>query len=166
MATNKLSNLNLAAMLSATLTGGSVPAYISSAISEPPTQQSGPQLTVGNASGQVDVVYCGNFTITAGTPLTINLGTCLDPLGGNASMLHVAVIIVANTNSSGGNLTIGGGTDPVLGSDVNTIMPGGVIFKINQSPGYPVVASASDTLTITASIGTVTGRITVLGRDA
>jgi len=161
---NTLNNLNIAALITATLQGGLPPAYLAASIAEPPTNAPGPQLTIGNASGQVNQVYAAAFSV-AGTPLTINVGNCTDPLGGNVAMVHVAIVEIVNTSSTG-NLTLGGGTNPVMGSDVATIQPGGVTLKINAAPGYAVVTSASDTITITASAGTVTGRITILGRNA
>lgn len=132
-------------------------------------------LTLGNSAGQVNQAYPHTLAITSGTPYTINLSTGTDQAGNTIGMVHVAMVLVVNlSTTTGQDFTIGGGTDPVLGTDQLTckaaaITPGSpnVATFLDQQTGYSVVASTSDTLKIVVAAGTaVPGAIIVLGRNA
>jgi hypothetical protein len=160
-----LSNPSITAQFKAQLTAGAVPAPVTSQVNHLPTVTLGP----GNSPGNVDRCFSEPFTVTAGTPLTINLSTALDPIGNALAMLHVTSILVENDSTTAGqNFTVGGGTNPALGTDQGTAQAnGGVFCVVNPNPGYAVVSGASDTLQITVAAGTsVPGKITILGRSA
>lgn len=147
------------------LTGGSIPAIIQSTVDHNPNTV----VSVGSTAGKINACISQPFTITSGTPLTINVASGLDPLGNAAGMVHVSSVIVENDSVTGGqDFTIGGGTHPVLGSDQYTSQAnGGVACVFNPSPGYTVSGGSADTLTITVGAGTaVPGKVTILGRTA
>ena len=159
-----LSNPSVNAQVRCNLSSGAAPAVVGSTVSQSPNTT----LTVGSTAGSVNACISEAIAITSGTPWTYNVSTGLDPLGNAAGMVHVNAIIVYNLSATAGQiLTVGAGTDPVLGSDSYTVQPGGVAYVVNPSPGYSVVGSSSDTLTITVAAGTsVPVQVTVLGRTA
>jgi hypothetical protein len=123
----------------------------------------------GNSAGNVDRCFCEPFTVTAGTPLTVNVSSATDPMGNALGMLHVTSVLVENDSTTGGqDFTVGAGTHPVLGTDQGTAQAnGGVFCVVNPNPGYAVVSGTSDTLQISVASGTnVPGKITILGRSA
>jgi hypothetical protein len=126
-------------------------------------------LVAGSTSGSVNAVIEQNFTVTSGTPLTINVATGLDPFGNAAGMVHVSTVLVENDSTTAGqDFTIGGGTHPVLGTDSYLCQAnGGVVTVCNPAPGYTVSSGSADTLTITVAAGTaVAGKLTIFGRTA
>ena len=147
------------------LTSGSSPAVISGLVDQKPAVG----ITVGSTAGKVNACISQSFSVTSGTPLTINVSTALDPLGNAAGMVHVSSIVVENNSVIAGQIfTVGGGTHPVLGSDQMTVQPnGGIGCIVNPNPGYAVTGASADTITITVAAGTgVSGKITVMGRTA
>jgi hypothetical protein len=160
-----LSNPSITLQIKATLTAGAVPAPIGSLVSHAPTFS----LAAGNSAGNVDRCYSASFTITTGTPLTINVASAFDPLGSALGMIHVTSVLVENDSATAGqDMTIGGGANPVLGTYLGIAQAnGGVDFSCNPNPGFTVAGGSADTLTITVAAGTsVPGKITILGRSA
>jgi hypothetical protein len=160
-----LSNPVATVQLKCQLTAGAAPAIVTSQVNHQPNLPIGP----GNTAGNVDRCFSESFTITAGTPLTINVATATDPLGNALGIVHVSSILVENDSTTAGqDFTVGGGTHPVLGTDQATAQAnGGAVCIVNPNPGYAVVSGASDTLQISVAAGTsVTGKVTILGRSA
>ena len=123
----------------------------------------------GNTAGNVDRCFSESFTVTAGTPLTINVSSATDPIGSALGMVHVTSVVVENDSTTAGqDFTVGAGTHPVLGTDQGTAQAnGGVFCVLNPNPGYSVVSGTSDTLQISVASGTnVAGKITIFGRSA
>lgn len=143
-------------------------------ISNSPNINQQSTLVVGNATNQIDRCIAVNFTVTSGTPYTFNVSTGLDPSGVAAGLVHVSGFIVINQSAVGGqDMTIGGGTHPVLGATPASSLydaqaNGGVACAWAPQPGWgPVVVSTNDTITITVAAGTsVPGQLLVLGRSA
>jgi hypothetical protein len=151
--------------LKAQLTAGASPAVVASQVNHSPTFTIG----AGNTAGNADRCYSAPFTITAGTPLTVNLSTALDPMQTAIGMLHVSAILVENDSTTAGqDFTIGSGTHPLSATDSGTAQAnGGVYLMWNPNPGYAVTTGSADTLTLTVANGTnVPGKITILGRSA
>jgi hypothetical protein len=160
-----LSNPQVNVQLRCQLTTGGPPAVVTSQVSHQP----GITLGAGNTAGNVDRCFSESFTVSAGSPLTVNLSSAADPLGNAVGIVHVTSVLVENDSSTAGqDFTVGGGTHPVLGTDQGTAQANGGAFLVtNPNPGYSVVASASDTLQISVASGTnVPGKVTILGRSA
>lgn len=160
-----LSNPLITVAITAALTAGAPPAPAASPVNHAPAVT----LTSGSGPGSVDRIYSKATTITSGTPLTINVSTALDPLNTAVGMLHVTSVMVSSDSTvAGQDLTIGGGTHPVLGSDQGTAQAnGGIYFTCNPNPGYTVTGGSADTLTITVANGTnVNLKVTIVGRSA
>ncbi len=158
-----LTNPKVTLAVLATLNSGAAPAPAGAQINQSPAFA----IAAGSAVAQVDRSYSAPFTVASGTPLVINLITALDPLGTAAGMAHLSVLLVENDGTaSAGILTVGAGTHSAIGSDQFTVQPnGGVGFLCNPNPGYAVVGSSSDNITITCASGTITGKISALGRS-
>lgn len=160
-----LSNPIVSVQLKCQLTAGAAPAVIASQVNHQPNVSIGP----GNTAGNVDRCFCEPFTVTAGTPLTVNVASATDPMGNALGIVHVTSVLVENDSTTAGqDFTVGGGTHPVLGTDQGTAQAnGGVFCVVNPSPGYSVVSGTSDTLQISVAAGTnVPGKITIFGRSA
>lgn len=130
-------------------------------------------LVAGVAAGNVNCTISKAFTVTNGSPLVINVSSALDPIGNAAVMVHVIAVLVENDSvTTGQDFTVGGGTDPVMGTDQFTVQSnstgqGGAGFVCNTSPGYVYNVSTANSVTITVAAGTaVPGRITILGCTA
>jgi hypothetical protein len=151
--------------LKAQLSAGAPPAIVASQVNHSPAFALG----AGNSAGNVDRCYSAPFQVSAGTPLTFNVSTALDPLQNAIGMLHVAAILVENNSTvAGQDMTIGGGTHPISTADNGLAQAnGGVYLMWNPNPGYAVTGGSADTVTITLASGTnVAGKITILGRSA
>jgi hypothetical protein len=160
-----LSNPSISLSLKTQLTSGASPAVVASQVNHSPVFTPG----AGNTPGNVDRCYAASFQVSAGTPLTVNLGTALDPLQNPIGLVHVSAILVENdSTTSGQDFTIGGGTHPISATDSGTAQAnGGVWMMWNPNPGYTVATGSADTVTITVAAGTnVPGKITILGRSA
>lgn len=160
-----LSNPIASVQLKCQLTGGAVPAVVSSQVNHQPNVSLG----AGNTGGNIDGCFSEPFTVSAGTPLTISLTAINDALGNAISFVHVTSVLVENDSTTAGqNFTVGGGTHPVLGTDQGTAQANGGSFLVfNPNPGYSVVSGTSDTLQILVASGTnVPGKLTIFGRSA
>jgi len=160
-----LSNPSASVQLKCQLTAGASPAVVTSQVNHQPNIAIG----TGNTAGNVDRCFSESFTVTAGTPLTINVSSATDPIGSALGMVHVTSVVVENDSTTAGqDFTVGAGTHPVLGTDQGTAQAnGGVFCVLNPNPGYSVVSGTSDTLQISVASGTnVAGKITIFGRSA
>ena len=138
-------------------------------VSSSANQSNGVVLGSGTGTGNANTCISLAGTVTYGTPVTINVLTAIDLSGVASAMAFLNTVIVNNNSTTAtDNIVVGGGTNPVLGSDTFTVQPnGGCGILFNPNPGYAVVSSSSDTITLTASAGTsVPYSITILGRTA
>ena len=162
MSTSIISNPSVNFGLRFTLVNGTFPAQASISVSQPTTQ---PSVVVGSGASGVTGGTIVNLSVASGTPYTLNLLTGPDALGGTMGATELVGWMVINTAGAGaGNLVVGGGTHPVMGSDQVTLVPGDYIQKVSTITGNTVTGSSSDTLTITSSSGTVTGQLVLFFR--
>jgi hypothetical protein len=160
--TTTLSKPTVVVGIKALLTAGAPPAPVVSQVDHEPTIS----LAAGTDPGTANVCLSQPFTVTAGTPFTVNLVTGLDPLGNALSMSAVVAVLVENDSTiAAQTLTVGGGPNAALGADQYTCQAnGGVVLMYNPGIGYAVVAGRSDTLQVTVAAGTASGKLTALGR--
>jgi len=128
-------------------------------------------LVIGSSAGNVQKVAMIQGTVTSGTPYTFNVYSGDDVFGNVLNMAAVSRIVLVNQSvTSGQNLTLGGGTDPVMGSGCSIICGAGSAtdqgtVAVSNPAEFTVVASTSDTITITAAAGTnVPFTLLILGR--
>jgi hypothetical protein len=142
------------------LQSGTAPALSAATIAQSPA----PTLAQGSSSGQVQAGTIILLSIVSGTPYILNLLTGLDVLGNALNLTTLVGFQLTITSSGSGTLTVGGGTDPVLGTDQYTCQAGGTLQTVQPGTGFPVVTSASQNLQIVSSSGTITAILTLFGR--
>lgn len=126
-------------------------------------------LTAGVAAGNVNCGIAKSFSVVSGTPLVINVASGLDPQGNAAAMARVISVTVENdSTTTGQTLTVGGGTDPVMGTSqmdvqANPNGAGGGFTVANTDGGWVYNVSTANSITIVAATGTIAGKITILG---
>lgn len=134
----------------------------------------------GTLANQFDQLYCNQRTIASATNDDIDLnGIITDAFGAILTAVELVGVIILNQQVSGAanttNLTIGGGTNPVVGylggttPTVGPIKPGGCFALMNpDSTGIATItASTADILRVANSSGaSVTYQIALLMRSA
>jgi hypothetical protein len=129
-------------------------------------------LSSGTTANTADLVYSGVVSFTT-SPTDLDLrGALTSRLDASAvSTVEIVAIVVRNTATSN-NLVVGAGSNPVsslwiaAGDGVN-VLPGGIFILVAPGdPAYTTTAATADILRITASSGTVTGEVLILGRSA
>lgn len=148
---------------SAALSSGAAPAPANS--NAAPSLSSSP--AVGSSAFNVNKVISQAFSITSGTPFTIDLNAATDPLGGSVSMSVVTDIILQN-------LSVTAGEDMTLGGAVSNFIIGALpVLAKGQPQGSGIclrgielaVDGTHKILEVTIAAGTaVAGQITVMGR--
>lgn len=116
--------------------------------------------TVGNTAGMfpisnVNISVTLTGTVAHGSPLVLNLLSILDPQGNTVTFASVMAVIVQNSGILY-KVVVGAGTNPVFGSDQQTIIRGGVAL-MGSPEGVAVVASSTQNLTLTAPDSSATG---------
>jgi hypothetical protein len=149
--------------VSANLSTGAAPAPSSSVVNQGITGSP----TVGSAAFNVNKVISKAFTITTGTPYSIDLNASTDPFGVAVSMTKVTDIILTNLSTTAGQ-------DMTLGSSVSNSFMGAMPVDAVAQPTLSgiclrgiekTVDATHKVLEITVAAGTaVAGQITVLGR--
>lgn len=127
----------------------------------------------GTSDGQIDRVWSTVAgSVTAGAAVTVDVvGSLTSKLdsGNTVSFIDLQTMIIENTATSG-NLLVGGATNAVglhsAANDVTVIQPGGCRVFDFGTAGLACVAATSDELKVDASAGTVTYKVTVIGRSA
>lgn len=126
-------------------------------------------LAVGNAAGQANKAYQAALTVTSGTPLVVDLASLTDANGATITFAHVTTVIITNgSTTTGQDLTIGAGTNP-LSVNITGVASanGGFMISHNPAVGYVYNSSTAHTIQIVVAAGTsVPLTITILGRDA
>jgi hypothetical protein len=151
----------IAAAIQAGLAGGAAPAPSTSNVNHSAALTP----AVGGSAGQVNKIYSAAFTVTTGTPLSIDLTALTDPLGAALNFTNVAAILISNDSVvAGQDFSVGGGTNGLFTAAPNIIAAnGGMYLLANPNPGI-TVDGTHKIITITVAAGTgVGGKITVLG---
>jgi hypothetical protein len=124
-------------------------------------------ITYANTAGSSDGVYTVQGTVVSGTPVVIDFNSLTDPFGIALTVVHISALKISNTSATGaGNLSFGGGTDPIFASFPLAITPTDFFCQSFNNTGLIVVASTAMNLTLTASTGTVSYQVTALVRSA
>lgn len=119
---------------------------------------------VGTSSGNADLLYSAVVSVTAGSPLDIDLTSLVDPAGNSISIAHLLYYVVENT-ATVNDLAIGGGSNPIWASaDPKPITPGN-FAEYQNFPTGTVIDGTHKIFRLTASLLTVTGKVTFLGRS-
>ena len=128
-------------------------------------------LTDGTGASQGNAYYEDAFSIaSAGTANYDLAGSLADPLNVTKVFTAVKAIMVIADSTNTTNLTIGNGTNPLVGpfddgTATVTLKPGGTFLITDPSAaGMAVAAGTGDVLKIVNGSGaTATGRICVIG---
>lgn len=136
-------------------------------------------LIPGTLAGQADLLYLDQRQVLSGANDDIDLaGVLLGALGGTITMAELVAMIIINAPRSGNpnttNLTIGGGTNPVVGwlggttPTLGPIRPGGALLRFEGDAAgiCPITAGTGDILRITNGAGaTANYQIGLIGRS-
>lgn len=119
---------------------------------------------IGTSAGQADIFGVKTFSVTSGTPLDIDLTSFADDSGATFVFAHLLALLLENTTVSGGNLTIGGGSNPVWASaDPKLIGPNDwVAAKLAVEV---LIDGTHKIFRVSASAGTLTGKLRIIGRS-
>ncbi len=138
-------------------------------------------LTSGTAADQCDKLYWAERTVNSASNDDLDLsGVLTDPLGAAITQVELVAILLINKPRAGTplnttNLTIGAGSNPMIGflggttPTIGPIRPGGVfLLGCPDAAGIGVVtAGTGDILRIANSSGAAnTYQIAILGRSA
>jgi hypothetical protein len=157
--TNPTLSITLSASVSSPL------AAVGSAV--PLSDQTRTTFPTGSTAGSSDGSFTLAGSVTSGTPVSINLLALTDVFGNAITAGHVVSLKITNTSASGGNLSHGGGTNPIYAAFPVALSPGSTIgFSDASASLMPVVGSSTQNLQLTASTGTVTYTVSGLVRSA
>jgi hypothetical protein len=134
-------------------------------------------LADGNGAGQINQIYAAQPTIASGANLDLDLiGTLLQPTGQAfvptqlVQLIMINAPIDPNATANTTNITVGAGTNPVVGlfgTTSGAIGPGGTLNLYRGAAGglCTVTAATADILRFANSAGaTATIQIILLGR--
>lgn len=140
------------------------------------------RMLVGTGAAQMDTVHYGEYTITSGGTLSIDLsGSLRSPAGDVSVFAELAMIYVVNKPADGnetpnvGTIQIGGGSNCIpLFADATDmtqqIGPGGQFFLVDPDAGgiCTVTAGTGDLLRITQNASGASAKVQVFlgGRSA
>lgn len=134
----------------------------------------------GTTAGNADLLWMDERTVASGANDDLDLnGVLTNAFGQAVNMLEVVAILIINAPKSGvantTNLTIGGGTNPVVGylggttPTIGPIRPGGLrlLAETDAAGLCAVTAGTGDILRVANSAGaSATYQIAILGRSA
>lgn len=137
-------------------------------------------LADGTSAGQANIVWCDQRTVSSASNDDLDLsGSLTDAFGATVTAAELVAIIVINGPASGAanttNLTIGGGSNPVVGflggttPTIGPIQPGSFVFLgSSAAAGFgAITAGTGDILRIANSSGaSATYQIAILARSA
>lgn len=134
---------------------------------ETPSRTPSKSFTNGSGDNQANRAYYEKHTIAASGTLVLNLTTGLVDFNGNAiaATKLKALLIEHLDTTTATSITIGGGTNPLFGTQI-VALP--IVNGSHQSfvfpKGYTVASGSADRITITNADGTnqATVRITML----
>jgi len=127
----------------------------------------------GTGASQFDVVY-GDSGSAAGSAVSVDLlGSLTSVLTGAAiSFVELCGIVIRNKSTTSTEvLTIGGGSNPVVGlwgasGDAIKVGPGGVFVWFDPIDGVSPIAGTGDLLAIDPGSDTIAYDLLLLGRSA
>ena len=153
-----LSNLNINSQISADIASGLLTGKFNNRSAATPS--------VGTSAGSINLLVHQTFSINSGTPLAIDLTSVADVAGNTVTFGHLNYIKILNSGTnSGGDLSIGGGTNGVFTADPKSIRAnGGIATHYDPNPGI-TIDSTHKIITVTSASGAVTGSITLAGRS-
>jgi hypothetical protein len=153
-----LSNLNINSQILADVANGLLSGNFNNRSAATPS--------VGTAAGSINLLVHQTFTVSSGTPLSIDLTSVVDVAGNTVSFGHLCYSKVVNSGTnSGGDLNFGGGTNGVFTLDPKVVRAnGGIATHYDPNPGI-TVDSTHKIVTVASVSGTVTGSITLAGRS-
>lgn len=129
-------------------------------------------LTNGTGADQADVVHVNRYSVTSGTPITLDLnGSLKMPNLANANFARMKWLIFINRDATN-SLLIGGGSNPFTTwmsgtTPVRKVGPLGAEVVLNPSAvAFAVTASTADIIQIDASAGTVAFDVVLVGASA
>jgi hypothetical protein len=145
-----------------------------------PTMEAVISLTAGTAAGEANLVWFDERAITTGASLDLDLsGVLTDAFGATITAVELVALFVINGPRSGTanttNLTIGAGTNPIVGylggtnPTIGPIRPGSfVLLGSSDAAGYGAITAATgDILRITNSAGATNNcQIAFIARSA
>lgn len=145
-----------------------------------PLMSASADLSDGTGADQADILWIDERTVATGANDDIDLnGVLTSAFGATIAMLEIASIFIINAPRSGAanttNLTVGVGTNPVVGylggttPTLGPIRPGNfVLMGGGHASGLaPVTAATGDILRVANSAGaSATYQIAVVGRSA
>jgi hypothetical protein len=118
----------------------------------------------GTGAGNADGVSVLTGSVTTGTPVVINLTALKFPVGDAITAAYLAGLTIQNTSPSGGTLTYGGGTYPVIAAGVPLGPLDGFMQSFNGNPQI-ITGGSTNNLTLAASAGTINYYITIFTRS-
>lgn len=159
-----LSNVSIAAAITAALAGGAAPATVSGNVQH----NCADTPTVGSSTGNVNKVYSAAFTVDTGTPLSLDLTSLVDPLGQTNNFGTVHAILIENLSIvAGRDFTVFGGTNGLVATSTTLIYAGtkpGFLLIDFGTTGI-AVDGTHKIITIAVAAGTgIAGKITVVGK--
>ena len=132
--------------------------------------------TDGTGAGQADILFADTRTIVSGGTDDIDLaGALSNAFGATIAMAKIVSVLIISKAANTTNLTIGVGTNPVVGwlggttPTLGPIRPGGVFLRAETAAAgvCTVTAGTADILRVAnASGAAATYDIVILGRSA
>jgi hypothetical protein len=137
-------------------------------------------LTDGTAAGQANILWADERTVASASNDDLDLnGVLIDAFGATVAAVELVALLVINARKSGAanttNLTIGGGSNPVVGflggttPTIGPIRPGSFVFLgSSDAAGFgAITAGTGDILRIANSSGAAaTYQIAIVARNA
>ena len=128
------------------------------------------QVPVGNSAGSFSWAWSFTQEVTNGTPYVLDVQTpFVDNCGNSIAAVNVCAIKLSSQGTSGQTLTLGGGSNPIFGSNTWDVQPpasdgvGGDLLIVNCSPGYAVGSGAKNLQITVASGSNVPFTLTLMG---
>ena len=126
-------------------------------------------IATGLVAGQFAWMVSLTLNVISGTPYVLDLDATFNDICGQAVVgaTNLCFWEVMN-NGAVGNIVVGGGSNPVLGSDQITVGPSlstqitGVASNLNTNPGW-VIGSGAANWRMIASTGTISATFTLAG---
>jgi hypothetical protein len=151
----------VAASITATLTGGAAPAPATSQVNH----QFSVQPTVGSSAGNVNKVYSTAVSVDTASASSIDLTSVTDPLGNAVNFGTVTRIMLSNGSTTAGQIvTPFGGSNGVMSTGTQVLNPGGCLLWDGGSVGVTIDGSHKILRLAAAAGSAVPISITVLGQ--